>query len=384
MVYYEKALWKFERIIKSSIKTFPKSSSYFRKVFKNWINNEKFNPLNKIHRRLGIPKDKISSIEHHQSHAASAFYSSSFDEAVVLTIDGVGEEQTLTISHGKGSSLNTVAETVLPHSLGLFYSAFTAFLGFRVNEDEYKVMGMSGYGKPIFKDKMFSLFSFSEKGSFHLDQRLFNFLTPTSLPYTQQMIEEYGTPRVPESDFDDSEKSRHYANIAASVQACTEEVLVEIAKRAKNYLRLDAICLAGGVALNGLANKRIRREVSQNLYVQPASGDSGTSMGAAQFYYYHVLNQNRTEGLNSVYLGPSYSDEEIENTLKQTSTFNYKYYSDKKEVYEVIAQHLADGNVIAGYREKVSSGHEHWSQKYSSKSSATGNASHSKRQSKIS
>ena len=294
-IYYEDTLLKFDRIIKNSFKSL--NFKYLHNTIKSWIFSQKFDPKLKISRELDIPKDRIQFVSHHQSHADSAYYCSDFDESTVLTMDGVGEYETMTISIGKKNELKKVNSQVLPHSLGLFYSAFTAFLGFRVNEDEYKVMGMAAYGKPVYTEQLLDFFHFNDDGTFEINQSYFNFSTPSSLPYTNKMLETFGVPRKFDDDFNfedfDSQNilpekgtSKFYANLASSVQKCTEEVMIKVSLNAQKLTNIPNLCLSGGVALNGLANSRIRNRIKGDIYINPASGDSGTALGAAKLYYH--------------------------------------------------------------------------------------------------
>lgn len=345
--YYENASKKFDRIVKLSLINFPSSFSYFKNVFQKWIYQKKFTPTHAIRNFLRPYKCEIKSIDHHLSHSSSAFYCSDYDEAIAITIDGVGEFETLTISHCNGNSLTKLTSSKLPHSLGLFYSAFTSFLGFKVNEDEYKVMGMSGYGSPQYVNEFFNLFSFNNYGSFTLDQKYFNFVTPKSFLYNDNLIKLLGPPREFNSTFSPYKAcDMHYANIAASVQRCTEMVVSEIVNRARNDFKKLPICFAGGVALNGLANKHVRQTITEDLYVNPASGDSGTSIGAALYAYYSKYPNSQKTPLSNAYLGPANDSKNIEYALKRYKYFKVQKFNQTDELILKIATLLSDGKII--------------------------------------
>lgn len=353
IVHYENALLKLDRIIKMSKETDSlEAKTYLNKTINSWLSKVKYSPADKLSQALEVSKNKISCLEHHQSHAASAFYCSPYEEATVVTLDGVGEYETLTISHGTSKGLKKLVSVSLPHSIGLFYSSVTAFLGFRVNEDEYKVMGMAGFGQPEFYKEFLSWFTIEDNGAITLKQDYFNFLTPSELPYTQKMIERFGKPRKPESDFNPFEKDtspgsdRYYANIAASVQKCTEEVILEVCKKAIQQTKCTNLCMSGGVALNSLANGRIKREITKNLYIQPAAGDAGSALGAALFYRHEVLKQPKKTILENPYLGKVYDDASIEKALKASFTKDWRRFDNTAELCTHVAGLIKDGNVI--------------------------------------
>ncbi len=357
IVFYEKPLLKFERIIRSVISTLPQSRSYFTSTIKSWIKKGKFTPDVRIRDELGFPLNKIHFVKHHDSHAGAAFLCSPFEQAAIVTIDGVGEFETLSLSYGTREKIERITSLDLPHSLGLFYSAFTAYLGFKVNEDEYKVMGMAGFGKPRFFDQIMPWFTCKHDGTFSLLQVYFNFKCPETVPYTDKMVELFGAPREPEIPFrvkpNDSspeevryvEKCQYYADIAASIQKCTEEVMLHIVSTAIKRTGCNNVCMAGGVALNSLANGRLKRELGCNLYIHPAAGDAGGALGAALYYNFSVLKNHNHLPLSSMYLGKAYNDNEIEAALKSTYS-KYRYFEDTQELVKEVARLLSTGKVI--------------------------------------
>src|SRR5262245_36298471 len=308
VVYYEKPFVKFERILHSSLATFPKSYRLFRESMITWL-TEKLWVKNLITDKLEIDPGKVLAIDHHASHAGSAFFPSPFDEAAILTVDGVGEWATCAFGSGKGNRLTLHRELRFPHSLGLLYSAFTAYLGFEVNEGEYKVMGMAPYGKPKYVDKVWKLLRLGDDGSFRLNMDYFTFHHSTSKTYSRKFVELFGPERPPDvhfftpasgypsyfgpkpADYEQlAARNQHYADVASSIQKVTEEVLVHMAKSLQRETGSTRLCMAGGVALNSVANSRILRETGfTEMYVQPAAGDGGGAVGAALYAYHELL-----------------------------------------------------------------------------------------------
>ncbi|MEO5375015.1 MAG: hypothetical protein H7840_12150 [Alphaproteobacteria bacterium] len=322
VVFYENTLEKLDRVVESFCETGDGYPEYLDYVAESWVAGRKFDPLNHIADRHGIPRDRIHAVSHHVSHASSAFFCSPFAEAAVITMDGVGEYETTTVSVGRGNHIEKLCATRLPDSLGLFYSAFTAFLGFEVNEGEYKVMGMAGFGKPIHADALRAIIDLTPDGLFRLDQSWFSFRCPRDLPYTPRMVERFGPPRQHESEFrcatggrppaDAVEEScGRYADIAASLQLVTEEAILHIVASAMKRTGLDTVCIAGGVGLNSLANARVQRELGCRLFVQPAAGDAGSALGAALHHHCVTLGLPRPPPLVVPYLGAEHSDDAI-------------------------------------------------------------------------
>jgi carbamoyltransferase len=359
IVYYENAILKLDRIVQFAKKSSDHiNSSSFKKTINAWLRNVKYSPTDKLSDALGMPRKKIHHVEHHQSHAASAFYCSPFEEATVVTLDGVGEYETLTISYGTSEGLKKLGSASLPNSIGLFYSAVTAFLGFRVNEDEYKVMGMAGFGEPEYFSDFMSWFEIKENGSVLLKQEFFNFLRPADLPYTQKMIDLFGEPRAPESEFNPLDKNnrgpgtdRHYANIAASAQKCTEEIILQICGNAIRQTKCENLCMAGGVALNSLVNGRLKREITNKLYIQPAAGDAGSALGAALFFRHETLKKSKKTTLENPYLGKAYSSTEIVRALNDTFTKDFRHFDSTSELCSYVAGLLNEGNVVGWIQE---------------------------------
>lgn len=336
VVYYEKPLLKFERILAMCADTFPRSREIFTRGMHQWL-SDKLWVKDHIRRRLGF-RGTIVFGEHHVSHAASAYFPSPFDDAAVITADGVGEWTTTTIGVGQGTELRLTHEIQFPHSLGLLYSAFTSYLGFEVNEGEYKVMGMAAYGRPRYVDKMRRLLRLAEDGSFALDLRYFAYhrsLRAISRAFTEL----FGPARTEGAALEE------YADIAASIQAATEEAVLGIARHVRSSTGAVHLCMAGGVALNVLANARVLREAGfGDLWIQPAAGDAGGCVGAATYLYHTVLGHPGRWRMTDGYLGPAFTAEEVE-TFLSSERIPHTILDDD-QVIERAAQLLADGDVI--------------------------------------
>ena len=305
VVFYEKPFVKFERLIKTTLQTVPRSLGLFREAMASWL-PDKLWIQETIRANLGIPADRILFTDHHQAHAASAFYSSPFESAAVLTLDGVGEWACGTMGWGRVTELHLSHELRFPHSLGLLYSAFTAYLGFEVNEGEYKVMGMAPYGTPRYLEPIRRLLRFYDDGSFWLDLRYFAFHRSARESLSRQFLELFGPARNPR---DADQLDPRYCDIAASIQRVTEELVVAMARRAVAASGMTSLCYAGGVALNGVANWRIVTETPATaLFVQPAAGDSGGALGAALYVYHHVLGKPRQFVMRHAYWGAETPD----------------------------------------------------------------------------
>jgi carbamoyltransferase len=335
LVFFEKPFRKFERLLLTSMQTFPRSMRVFREAMLSWL-GDKIWIRNLIQNKLGLPAHKILFSEHHLSHAASCFLCSPFDEAAVLTIDGVGEWTTASIGVGKGTQVRILKEVRFPHSLGLLYSAFTAFLGFDVNEGDYKVMGMAPLGKPNYIDKVCKLIRFNQDGSFELDMDYFSFHHSPEQTYNQEFLDLFGAPRAPESPFYTEtsgypcyfgekpsnytalcRQNQDYADIAASIQVVIEEAVLKLARQARAETGCRKLCMAGCVALNSVANGRVLRETDfEDVYIQPAAGDAGGALGAALFGYHAILGQPRRFVMEHAYWGEDHGPEAIEAFLK--------------------------------------------------------------------
>jgi len=342
IVFYEKPFMKFERLLETYLSFAPKGFSSFAKAMPVWIKDKLFQKsalVKKLNSTLG---DKVNwhkiilFSEHHLSHAASAFYPSPFKSAAILTLDGVGEWTTTSVAIGKGSDLKVLKEIHFPHSLGLLYSAFTYYTGFKVNSGEYKVMGLAPYGKPRFvnliKEKLINV---ADDGSFQLDMSYFNFAT--GLTMTNKKFEKLfgGPPRTSETKLTQREM-----DLAASVQKVTEDIVVKIAKDIAKETGEKNLCLAGGVALNCVANGiLLRSKIFDNIWIQPAAGDAGGALGAALSIWYLHYNSNRKtpssgDAMKGAYLGPEFCDEEIETELKACFAV-YKKLSEDDLINEV-------------------------------------------------
>ncbi len=360
VAFYEHSIVKFDRIVRSALRadSVEQSTGYLGNVVEGWLHERKFDDLRMIADKLGVPADRIGANPHHLSHAAVAYFSSPFAKATVVTMDGVGEYETLAVWLGEGNTLKRLYGLELPESLGLFYSAFTAFLGFEVNEGEYKVMGMAGFGTPKHLDTVRSLIQLTDDGLFSIDRRYFEFESPTDLPYRPALIDLLGPAREPESPFRigsaDAEPgagsieavSQHYANIAASVQKVTEETILHVVRHAVARTGIHDVCIAGGVGLNSLANRRIQRELGCELYVHPAAGDSGASLGAALNYYHGQLKRPRTGALSNPYLGAAYHDDEILAALRVHRLSRFIHCASSDLLVNETVDRLAAGKVV--------------------------------------
>ena len=380
VVFYEKPLKKFERILLSVLQGFPRSYGVFRESMIAWF-NQKLWVRAEILTQLDIPDAKLLFVEHHLSHAASAFFCSPYDESAILTIDGVGEWTTTTVGHGRGLwqekpadgndnfqffDANTIElneEISFPHSLGLLYSAFTAFLGFRVNSGEYKVMGMAPYGRPNRVEDVHKVIKVDSDGSFRLNMEYFSFHHSAENSYSHKFLELFGPARLPESEFytetthpkrnlphwNDkiAAENQHYADIAASVQFVTEEIVLKMANHAHKVTGSKNLCLAGGVALNSVANGRILRESPfENVYIQPAPGDAGGALGCALYAYHVLLGKPRTFVMDHAYWGKAYGPDRIISDIKATGR-SYIHFDDVDKVAEEIVKDLVAGKVVS-------------------------------------
>ena len=321
IVFFEKPFLKFERLLETYVAFAPKGFVSFAKAMPLWIKeklfqkNLLFNKLKK-HDENYISDENLFFSDHHLSHAASAFYPSPFDEAVVLTADGVGEWATTTVAIGKDSNLEIKKEIHFPHSLGLLYSAFTFYTGFKVNSGEYKLMGLAPYGSPIYEDKIKKLVDIKNDGSFRLDQKYFNYATGLTMT-NDKFNKLFGQkPRNPKKE----KITQFHMDIAASIQKVTEEIMLKLARSIRREYNIKNLCLAGGVALNCVANGKILKEkIFENIWIQPAAGDAGGSLGAALALWYLEKGNKRIVNTNDdmcgSYLGNEFTQEEIENEL---------------------------------------------------------------------
>ena len=354
VAFYDKPFLKFERILETYLSYVPKGLNSFLKAIPLWI-KKKLWIKTLIQDEIGF-KGKIIFPEHHASHAASAFYASQFQDAAFLTMDGVGEWATTSFGVGNGNKLEILADIKFPNSLGLLYSAFTYYTGFRVNSGEYKVMGLAPYGEAKYKDLIYKyLIDVKDDGSFKMDMSYFDYnvgLTMTNKKFNNLFG---GPPRRPESDLTQKEM-----DLARSVQEVTEEIVLKMAKHVKKVTNKKYLCLAGGVALNCVANgKLLRSGIFDDIFIQPAAGDAGGALGCAYIAWYQYLDNKRTadgatDFMNGAYLGPDFSNDEIKKYLDRKG-YDYKKLSDG-ELPEKIADLINDQNVIGWFQGRMEFG----------------------------
>ena len=348
--FYDKPLLKFERMLSTYVATFPRSFNSFRKAIPVWLHQKLWVP-SLIRKELKPYQGPILFAEHHMSHAASCFLPSPFEEAAILTVDGVGEWATASFGVGKGRDITLFKEIRFPHSLGLLYSAFTYYLGFKVNSAEYKVMGLAPYGKPVhFERIMKEMVHLNDDGSFKLNMKYFSY--DYGLTMTNGAFDEFfgGPPRKPETWMNERE-----FDIAASVQKVCEEVVLKMVNYIQRETGLENLCMAGGVALNCVANGRVIRETRmKNLFVQPAAGDAGGAVGVAHYIYNTVRRQPRGKAWSHAFLGPAYSDAEIARYLDSTGA-RYRTLSDR-ELVDGTARRLSEGNVVGWFQGRMEFG----------------------------
>jgi len=373
IVFYDKPLIKFERLLETYLSEAPKGFRSFIRAIPVWLKEKLYlketlaREFSELYKKDSSKKEKklfkqhIKDIlrfsEHHLSHASSAFYPSPFSKSAILTIDGVGEWTTTSISYGDGSKIEILKEITFPHSLGLFYSAFTYYLGFKVNSGEYKVMGLAPYGKPVYTDLIKEhLIDIKDDGSFRLNMKYFNYTT--GLTMTTKAFDELfgGKPRSKESTL-----SQKDMDIAASLQKVTEEVMIKLAKYAKEITGSSNLTLAGGVALNCVGNGKIlKEEIFDDIWIQPASGDDGASLGAAYNLYYNELeykreiDKNGADKMQGSFLGPFYTSKEIKSYLDSVGAV-YEILSED-DMIDTISSALKDSKVVGWHIDKMEFG----------------------------
>ncbi len=338
--FYEKPMIKFERLMSQHFQMFPRSFPVFVKSVPSWL-TEKLRVPTTIRKKLNY-NGEILFVEHHMSHAASAYLVSPFKKSAIMTIDGVGEWATTTLGFGEGNKIRLMKEIHFPHSLGLLYSTVTAYLGFKVNNDEYKVMGLSAYGNPTYYDKFKKIIKVVDDGSYKLDMSYFVYHYKTSMP-SNRFIEEFGPARKNETSIDQRHK-----DIAASLQKITEEVIIKMANNLYKITKCENLCMAGGVALNSVANGKILKNTSfSNIYIQPAASDAGNSLGVAFYIYNTILGKERVFVQDSAYFGPSFSNAEILDYLIK----NKIEFTDLKNDENVAkkASELINNNKVVGW-----------------------------------
>ncbi len=352
--FYDKPLLKFERILETYLAFAPLGVKSFLKAMPVWIKKKIW--IKEIIKDELNYTGNIIFPEHHESHAASAFFPSPFNESAFITMDGVGEWATTSFGFGKGNKIELMADIKFPHSLGLLYSAFTYYTGFRVNSGEYKVMGLAPYGKPKYKSLIYKyLINVKEDGSFKMNMKFFNYcagLTMTSSKFHKIFG---GKPRKPESKLTQKEM-----DLACSVQEVTEEIILKMAKHVKKVTGMKYLCLSGGVALNCVANgKLLRSGLFDDIWIQPASGDAGGALGCAFFTWYQYLDNqrkanNKSDSMKGTYLGPEFKNNDIELFLKENN-YSYRKLSGQ-ELPEKIADLIASGNVIGWFQGRMEFG----------------------------
>jgi carbamoyltransferase len=362
VVFYEKPFLKFERILETHLAFAPYGFVSFVKSMPIWLKDKFFMKnkilaeLNKIDSNWNHRAGDLLFTTHHQSHAASAFYPSPFYEAIIITADGVGEWTTTSLSIGRGNTIQFAREIMFPHSIGLLYSAFTYYLGFKVNCDEYKVMGLAPYGESIYKELIFKyLVDLKPDGSFKLDMKYFNYCTGLTM-ISSQFEDLFGKPRRKPGE----SITQFYMDIACSIQEVTERIMLTLLSSVYKEYGIDNLCMAGGVALNCVVNSKIVKESGfKNVWIQPAAGDAGGALGAAYAAYYQYLGNTRnqeglTDKMKNALLGPSYEKEEIKGVLlkaglsfTEPGTENY---------YHAIAGYIAEGKVVGYFKGRMEFG----------------------------
>ncbi len=348
--FYDKPLLKFDRLIETYLSYAPAGLRSFLKAIPIWLRDKLHIPRILTKNLGGLPKHPYVFTEHHESHAASAFFPSPFEEAAIVTMDGVGEWATTSIAVGEGNRLRMLKEIRFPHSLGLLYTAFTYYCGFRVNSGEYKLMGLAPYGEPVFEDRIREhLIDIKDDGSYRLDLDYFDY--PVGLRMTSAKFHRlFGQPpRTAETEL-----GQFHMDMAASIQKVTEDVVLRTAAHAKEITGKDKLCLAGGVALNCVGNGRILREGPfDQLWIQPAAGDAGGALGVAQFIWHQLLDMPRqtstTDAQSGSLLGPSFSNDQIRDLLVSEDVV-YEEYEDEKDLVDRVATLIEEENVIGWFQ----------------------------------
>ena len=362
IVFFEKPFLKFERLLETYLAFAPKGFASFSIAMPIWLREKLFQKKFlfdqlKQHDKNFNDIEKIKFSEHHFSHAASAFYPSPFKEAVILTLDGVGEWATTTVAIGKANNVNMIKEIHFPHSIGLLYSAFTYYTGFKVNSGEYKVMGLAPYGQPKYKDLIIKkLIDLKEDGTFKMNMKYFNYATGLTMT-NDKFSKLFGHKvRDPEKEL----LTQFHMDIAASIQAVTEEIVLRLTSSIAKETKIENLCMAGGVALNCVANGKIlKKNIFKNIWFQPAAGDAGGSLGAALAFWYQELGNKRNKNSDSdemrgSYLGPSFTNDNIENELKLLGA-SYEKHNEEKLI-DLVAKELKNQKTIGWFQGRMEFG----------------------------
>lgn len=348
--FYEKPLVKFNRILESILATWPRSYKAWLKAVPLWLTH-RLNISADIQKQLGCDKD-ILYCQHHLSHAASAFLVSPYEEAAIITADGVGEWTTTAWGVGRGTQIEIQKELRFPHSVGLLFSAITAYLGFRVNDAEWKVMGLAPYGKPKYVDKFHEIVDIRDDGSIRLNLDYFAHTYSTTATINERWAELFGQPQ----NKSEAELTDFHRDIAHSGQKVVEEIMVKMATHVHRETGMKNVCLAGGVGLNCVANWRILKESGfKNIFIQPAAGDSGGALGTAFYIYNTVLGNPRVFRMDHACWGPEFSDAEIKDTLRQVEA-TFEYVPDEGQLIDQTARMIADGKVVAWFQGRMEFG----------------------------
>ena len=364
--FYDKPFIKFERLLETYHAFAPKGLPSFVSAIPVWIKEKLFmkKMLKDELKQFGKEKIPVLFPEHHLSHAASAFYPSPFKEAAILTIDGVGEWATTTIGHGRGKDITIISEQHFPHSLGLLYSAFTYYTGFRVNSGEYKLMGLAPYGNPessqtqefkkIITDKLVDI---REDGSLLLNMKYFKFATGLRMSHDKKWEELFGIP--PRKS--ESEITQDYMNMALAIQQVTEEIVIKLAETTRKLTESDYLVMAGGVALNSVANgKLLKKGIFRDIWIQPAAGDAGGALGAAYLGWHLWLNKERyvrgeLDAMKGSLLGPDFSDKDIRDVIKLYNA-SYRHFDNFNEIAKITAAEIAEGKVVGWFQGRMEYG----------------------------
>lgn len=341
VVFYESPMLKFERFVINTLSYFPNTRSHFREGMISFL-KDKLWIKSKISESINVESDNILFLPHHLSHASSSFFCSPFDQSNILTIDGVGEWTTTATGFASGNEIKFDREIRFPHSLGMLYSVFTGYLGFKPNDGEYKLMGLSPYGIPLYEEHVKKLIDIKQDGSYRLNTDYLSYHTSLTQPYNEKFVQLFGDPRDPRSEH---RFEQRHADIASSIQKVTEEVIIKIVNSLYEKTKCENLCIAGGVGLNSVANYKILQQTPiKNIYIQPASGDSGAALGAALFLYYSILGHKRNFILNHAFYGNDLPRDEVKSYL-DTNSIKYEELSDNNLI-DYVAEGLDSGKIF--------------------------------------